>query len=509
MKLYNFFLFILLLSCQKFIKKSDPDYHHEIPLNTQSEFMTLIFSHNINGELEPCGCRQFPLGGLPQIAGAIHKIKKMGPALWVDIGDTFYPNTVIPKGMHKSHQYMATSLYQALVDLNLDIFVPGDQDLANSQWLKEISQKSPFKFLMSNYFLNDYKFHKKISTIWGDRQIHFFSYLSPEIFENKLNVQSIDQLKNEIKSHSKNDLIIVLSHSGLEFDKKMAEEIPEIDWILGSHSQSFLRSPIVIGQTKIAQVLSKNHYLGTLKIPYNSKREIEYNIVEIRDELKNDLANNPFVNYIQNYRSGLQKIQEKESLSMMSTNGLQKKVPHVNSCVECHATQVKFWSTTPHSLAYLTLEKKQAEYNPECIACHSVHFKKPTGFYQHKDIVLLENGPASHLYWKKIKELSGKVKIVRDMSASNIKNISEAWLKYDQTQKVKHNFANVQCFNCHQQDMDHPFSLNENRKKNYSSQCIECHTMDQSPEWYHPQTRKLESSKFQEKLKKVQCPKGT
>ena len=62
-------ILLSLVSCQKFTKMMDADYADRIDVKSGSDHIKIVFSHNINGETHPCGCRKFPLGGLPQIAG--------------------------------------------------------------------------------------------------------------------------------------------------------------------------------------------------------------------------------------------------------------------------------------------------------------------------------------------------------------------------------------------------------------------------------------------------------
>jgi hypothetical protein len=41
---------------------------------------------------------------------------------------------------------------------------------------------------------------------------------------------------------------------------------------------------------------------------------------------------------------------------------------------------VKKWKTTDHARAYETLVKKSKQFDPKCLACHTVRFEQPGGF---------------------------------------------------------------------------------------------------------------------------------
>ncbi len=83
---------IVVSSCSYYIAKVDEK--HVTKASVEKKF-SLLFSHNISGETHPCGCRNFPLGGLPQVAGLFADIQKESDILYVDTGDTFFPSSVV------------------------------------------------------------------------------------------------------------------------------------------------------------------------------------------------------------------------------------------------------------------------------------------------------------------------------------------------------------------------------------------------------------------------------
>lgn len=59
-------------------------------------------------------------------------------------------------------------------------------------------------------------------------------------------------------------LIIALTHLGLPNDVRLAQEVPQIDVIIGGHSHTVLNQPQQVGQTLICQAGSYSYYLGEL-----------------------------------------------------------------------------------------------------------------------------------------------------------------------------------------------------------------------------------------------------
>ena len=66
------------------------------------------------------------------------------------------------------------------------------------------------------------------------------------------------------------DIIVVLSHSGVDEDRELAQKVPGIDIIVGGHCHTALFEPIREGTTTIVQAGSLGMYLGQLELAYNS-----------------------------------------------------------------------------------------------------------------------------------------------------------------------------------------------------------------------------------------------
>jgi 2',3'-cyclic-nucleotide 2'-phosphodiesterase (5'-nucleotidase family) len=77
------------------------------------------------------------------------------------------------------------------------------------------------------------------------------------------------------------DLIVVLSHIGVESDKRLASDVQGIDLIVGAHSHTRLTSALRVGDTWIVQAGSYNRSLGIVDLVAD-----EDHITELRYELR-------------------------------------------------------------------------------------------------------------------------------------------------------------------------------------------------------------------------------
>ena len=134
------FLFSLL-SCNS-SDRSNLDKKDEI---------SILFTGNINAEIEPCGCRQFPLGGIDNLYTVIMEEKKNASVIFIDTGDSFYQANFIPNQEEKSSFAKAKAVSEGLDLLKLDYKALGDQDLSNGlESLNELINDSNYKIIASN-----------------------------------------------------------------------------------------------------------------------------------------------------------------------------------------------------------------------------------------------------------------------------------------------------------------------------------------------------------------------
>ncbi|MSP54212.1 MAG: bifunctional metallophosphatase/5'-nucleotidase [Myxococcales bacterium] len=82
------------------------------------------------------------------------------------------------------------------------------------------------------------------------------------------------------------DLIVVLSHIGVERDQTLASEVSGIDLIVGAHSHTRLTSALRIGDTYVVQAGSHNRSLGIVDLVEQDDRITEFRY-ELRDLLPN------------------------------------------------------------------------------------------------------------------------------------------------------------------------------------------------------------------------------
>ncbi|MDD6209594.1 MAG: bifunctional UDP-sugar hydrolase/5'-nucleotidase [Bacteroidales bacterium] len=85
------------------------------------------------------------------------------------------------------------------------------------------------------------------------------------------------------------DLFIALTHIGIDNDIKLAKKMPELDWIIGGHSHTFLKSPEKVNGVGITQNGKSAEYatLLTFRLDNRGKKSVDAGLVHV-NEIKNE-----------------------------------------------------------------------------------------------------------------------------------------------------------------------------------------------------------------------------
>lgn len=300
----------------------------------QAESISILHTNDIHAHLVPFDCSTYGnnIGGLSRIANAIRQTKeRQNNVLVLDAGDVFQgtPFYNIFKG-EAGFKALKIAGYNATVLGNHEL----DDGLAN---LITQLEASGIRLLCSNVFYKDTKkevfqpfmiFNRsgiKVAVIgaigdqaWEsiDVKIRAPMYSTPKI-------ETVKTTAQRLRPHV--DLIIALTHSGYEYDKKLAKEVAEVDLIIGGHSHTKLRTPQLVlnsntssdydnglGGTIVAQAGRHSVFLGQVNIFFNPDRQIQRfsGRVKTMTSAYDPLKPTKVCNLIENYSLKLNEIMQ-------------------------------------------------------------------------------------------------------------------------------------------------------------------------------------------------------
>jgi 5'-nucleotidase len=87
--------------------------------------------------------------------------------------------------------------------------------------------------------------------------------------------QYVDELRDQV------DVLILLSHLGLDADKTLAKNVSGVDVIIGGNTRKLMRDPEQVGNTLIVQQGYRGEWMGRLQVKFDS----EGNLVDGKEKI--------------------------------------------------------------------------------------------------------------------------------------------------------------------------------------------------------------------------------
>lgn len=290
---------------RRFIYNSSIASLSVLGLNSCSQLLrdvkiTILHSNDVHSQIEPFPINhdRFPnRGGFARRASIFKEIRSVNPnTLIFDAGDIFqgtpYFNFFqgeLELKLMKEMGYNAATIGNHEFDAGLDI-------------LKRNILSTNFQFIISNYdFVNTeieglttkYKIYKKEGIKIGvfGLGIELKGLVNPNLYkETKYYnpVEISDEMTKILKDEKKCDLIICVSHLGHEYDSnkisdtKLAQLTSDIDLIIGGHTHTFLKEPLIIKNKKnenviINQVGRGGVYIGRIDFNFTNSSKSNFN----------------------------------------------------------------------------------------------------------------------------------------------------------------------------------------------------------------------------------------
>ncbi|MCQ5363633.1 5'-nucleotidase C-terminal domain-containing protein [Anoxybacillus salavatliensis] len=213
--------------------------------------------------------------------------QKNKQTLLVDLGDTFHGTT-----------YVNLNSGQAVVDLmnamKYDAMVPGNHDFNYGQnRLLELKQAVQFPVVSGNIYKDGKPFLPAYTIKQvGNKKIALVGLTATDtaVKTNPAGIVGITfadeeatlkQLVSELKG--KVDHIVVLSHSGLQTDEKLANNVSGVDVILGGHSHDTIEAPKKFKYAYVSQAFEYGKALGQTNLLFYKGKLIGVNGFLYRD----------------------------------------------------------------------------------------------------------------------------------------------------------------------------------------------------------------------------------
>jgi 5'-nucleotidase/UDP-sugar diphosphatase len=255
--------------------------------NAKARNLTILHTNDIHGHLESWlgwegDLKDKTVGGLDRLAAQIEKVRgEMMPnnVLLLDAGDTIGDTGV-------AAETEGRAVVETMNAMRFDAMVVGNHepDFTHAKLLERI-REAKFPILAANIADKtvDKLFTKPyvIKTIGGVRVgILGLAYPNTPLTSAKKNVENLifrDSVETArefvpILRREGAEIIVALTHLGLNGDKRLAEEIAGIDVIVGGHSHNRMTEALRVRGTLIVQAGAHGSDLGRLDLTVENGR---------------------------------------------------------------------------------------------------------------------------------------------------------------------------------------------------------------------------------------------
>lgn len=280
--------------------------------------LRILHSNDIHAHDEAFSENQKSVGGITRLITLLKELKKQYPqAVVVDAGDLFQGTSLYKK-------YKGSVEIALLNKANYDLFTIGNHEFDDGpENLQDKLSKANFKIINANLDLSKYPDLEKLVKPYviierNGQKVAFIGGITPDLDRVSLTLngvdlkskgeswmESISQAIGDVKANGI-DKIILVTHIGVEKDRELAENLPDVDAIIGGHSHTRLAKPIMIRRANgtvcpIVQTGCYTRALGNFELAFDSKGQVvesasSYNLIPINSKIQEDLEAKNFVN---------------------------------------------------------------------------------------------------------------------------------------------------------------------------------------------------------------------
>jgi len=338
---------------------------------------TLVYSGNLDGELEPCGCaEEGDLGGLKRQATTVDRLRSQKPDLFL----------VSSGGLLSS--------MQAHERLTSEFILTGIKaigyDALGVQWT-DLGYGTAFiagrdlPWIASNWIGKE--FAPAVLIERGGVRLAVFSWLDPEDSPHK------DTRAGDSPAHARKDeLLAALKAAKAQgqvtlLSTALAREaviqsfnLSDVDVVLVKSAYEKYGQPVLVDGTLFLQPGSRGMRLGRVDIALDGRGKVasfEHEVISMPPSVPDAPRMQAWYDA---YNAAVKAAYLRSVAIRKASESGERDYVGAERCQSCHATAAAVWANTPHARAYDTLERVGKAFDPYCIGCHTVGFKEEGGF---------------------------------------------------------------------------------------------------------------------------------
>lgn len=337
----------------------------------------LIYSGNLDGELEPCGCSEAGnLGGLKRHATLVDQLREADPnAVSISSGGLITAFT-------PDEKLKARFILEGVEALSYDAVGVQWADLAFGEPFLE-GHKIPW--VTTN--LKGQLFAAAQVIARGEANIAVFSWLDPDespmaamhFGKDRLSDDAAAMVAALHQAKREGQITVLLSTLPLARARELFD-LAAVDILFVKSAYEKFADPILEQGTLVLQPGSRGMRLGQVTIQFNDARRIDSFDHEVHLMPPSMADSSRMAGWYERYNAEVKQTYEESVKQRAVIDAGTAQYVGAEGCAACHASQYAVWESTKHSAAFDVLMDVNKAFDPACIKCHTVGFNEDGGF---------------------------------------------------------------------------------------------------------------------------------
>lgn len=338
---------------------------------------TLVYSGNLDGELEPCGCSEGgDLGGIMRRATLIDRLRTEQPGL-IAISSGGLLANASPRDRLKSE-----FILKGFASLGYDAVGVQWRDLTYGS---EFLETGALPWVSSNWGRDDQfkpvRIIERPGMSWA-----YFSWLDPNnspfkqmAGQHQGVVEDVAPTRQALRKARQDGYMTILATTWTLKKVQAVFDLADVDVLLIKAAYEVYGEPQQVGRTLVLQPGSRGMRLGRIDLDIEDRQITgwSHEAIPMPPEIPDAPA---LVGWYAEYN---------EQVKAAYLASVEEKKRHQEgagpyagstSCQDCHGDEYEKWSRSKHAHAFERLEEVNKAFDPDCIVCHTVGFEQPGGF---------------------------------------------------------------------------------------------------------------------------------
>lgn len=365
----------------------------------------LLYTVSNFGYVDVCGCKHTKVrqGSVARRASLLEQLRAQGNhQLLLDGGNTVFHNENLRVKEHERKQILekAKVVVEAMNRMGYHAMSVGHYDIVMGlDVLRDLQKRARFPMLCANFIqeetgellfpptaefeVNGVKFGV-LGLMLTDLQPYYYTRRAP----GTRVTDALEAAQRHVPElRSRNDVVVVLSHNKVAFNRKLAAEVPGIDLIVDPYIETenhklWLDDAELserVGDTLIARADAQGARFGVLelRVVENGRPLVDRATAPVpegrssytfgRIGIEPHFLEDP---EIQQLVDAFKKGSEFVDVAALPPLPNKDRYLTADPCQACHPAQYDWWQKTTHAHAFATLEATGDQWRQDCIGCH-------------------------------------------------------------------------------------------------------------------------------------------